>query len=444
MTLGDRRLDRRFEFIRQRVMRKPGESFPKLFADDAELEALYRFLNNDRLSLDKLLRPHLEETVARASEYETVLTLHDSTTFTFGGEAERDDIGSIDGKNAGFIGHFALALLPGEHRTVLGVLGCEPTFRTEPISNKHWRVREMSPDKRSLRWPRMIDFTASLVGGSTSLLHVMDSEGDSYELFSKLTQGNHRFVTRCAHGHRKVEGEDGFLDVAVEGGTVVACRRALLGHRTHMASRGVSRHKPRAEREAKLEVRAVSVAIAHYGRRHDLPSSVNLNVVHVYEVDAPAESDPVDWKLYTNEPIETPEQILRVVDTYRSRWVIEEFFKALKTGCAFEKRQLTNRDSILNALAVLAPVAWQLLVLRNESRTDHAPTALTTRQLIVLQTMVKKPLPEKPTARDVMLAVASLGGHIKNNGDPGWLVLGRGFTDLLMYERGWMAARGEM
>ena len=36
----------------------------------------------------------------------------------------------------------------------------------------------------------------------------------------------------------------------------------------------------------------------------------------------------------TTEPIDTVEQVLRIVDWYRARWVIEEFFKALKTGCA--------------------------------------------------------------------------------------------------------------
>jgi IS4 transposase len=46
--------------------------------------------------------------------------------------------------------------------------------------------------------------------------------------------------------------------------------------------------------------------------------------------------------LYTSEPIDTAEQLLTIVDQYRSRWVIEEFFKALKTGCAFEKRQLES------------------------------------------------------------------------------------------------------
>jgi hypothetical protein len=443
MSLGDRRLDARLDFIRKRMAVDPSKSFPKMFPKDKELEGLYRFLNNQRLDLDTLLSSHFDETVDRASDLPTVLALHDSTTFTFGGEGERDDIGSIDGKNAGFIGHFALAVELGEKRTVLGVLGCEPIFRTES-SDEHWRKRQLNPDKRFARWRRMVEETSARVGNRTSLVHVMDSEGDAYELFSQLVQGGRRFVIRCAHGSRKVAGPDATLEIAVERGAVVACRRALLGHRTKHASRGKSRHKPRAERVAKLEVSSISIELERPPRRPDLLERVKLHVVHVREVDAPVGADPVNWKLYTTEPIDTPEQILDIVDAYRSRWIIEEYFKALKTGCAFEKRQLTNRSSILNALAVFAPMAHQLLVLRNEARIDGFPTSLSERQIHVLRTMSHRPLPKCPTARDLMLAVAALGGHIKNNGEPGWLVIGRGFTDLLMFEMGWIAAQAQM
>ncbi len=33
-----------------------------------------------------------------------------------------------------------------------------------------------------------------------------------------------------------------------------------------------------------------------------------------------------------------------------------------------------------------------------------------------------------------------LGGHLKHNGELGWITLGRGFDKLLMMELGWMAA----
>jgi hypothetical protein len=48
-------------------------------------------------------------------------------------------------------------------------------------------------------------------------------------------------------------------------------------------------------------------------------------------------------------------------------------------------------------------------------------------------------MPKQPLIRDAMLAVAGLGGHLLSNGDPGWLVLGRGMHDLLLLELGWRA-----
>lgn len=43
------------------------------------------------------------------------------------------------------------------------------------------------------------------------------------------------------------------------------------------------------------------------------------------------------------------------MDAYRARWVIEEFFKALKTGCNFERRQLESFQSLRIALAIFLP-----------------------------------------------------------------------------------------
>jgi hypothetical protein len=167
-----------------------------------------------------------------------------------------------------------------------------------------------------------------------------------------------------------------------------------------------------------------------------------VNVIHVFERKPPPGQPPVEWFLLTNLPIDDNDAIAFAVDCYRARWIIEEYFKALKTGCLFEKRQLESAHSLLNALAILAPVAWRLLLLRHLARLKKpAPVAhaLTTKQLEVLRAVAKKPLPGRPTARDAMLAVASLGGHIKSNGDPGWMVLGRGMHDLLLLELGWRA-----
>ncbi len=121
-------------------------------------------------------------------------------------------------------------------------------------------------------------------------------------------------------------------------------------------------------------------------------------------------------------------------------------------------RQLETLRALLNALAIFSVIAWRLLVLRYVARTSPAAPAveaLTPRQVRLLQrlTTMKGPgvpvvkMPADPTATDALLAVARLGGHITNNGAPGWQVLGRGYESLLLMELGWRAAQaspGEM
>jgi hypothetical protein len=169
-----------------------------------------------------------------------------------------------------------------------------------------------------------------------------------------------------------------------------------------------------------------------------------LNVVRVWEAAPPDGEEPVEWVLFTSDPIDSEEQILQIVDRYRARWTIEEYFKALKTGCAYESRQLEDFNSLTNALAVFAPIACTLLDLRSQARrTPDAPAELilSQTQIEVLRALGRTPLPKAPTQRDVLLAIAALGGHIKWNGDPGWLTLGRGYADLLMLTAGWEAAK---
>jgi hypothetical protein len=179
--------------------------------------------------------------------------------------------------------------------------------------------------------------------------------------------------------------------------------------------------------------------------KSSLTKKLPLNVVRVFEVDTPAGCEPVEWRLVTTEPIDTTEQVLAVVDFYRKRWVIEEFFKALKTGCSVEKRQLESLDGLLKMIALFVPVAWSLLRLRilaRESAETPAEVVLTPAQITILQSIPRSRtrIGCRPSVRDALLAIAALGGHLARNGDPGWITLHRGYEELLTLERGWHLA----
>jgi len=94
---------------------------------------------------------------------------------------------------------------------------------------------------------------------------------------------------------------------------------------------------------------------------------------------APEGAQAIEWKLVTREPADTPEQILTIVDYYRCRWPIEEFNKALKTGCRVQARQLVDVAALLNVVALFVPIAWSILHLRTSPTPQSATRCRRTR-----------------------------------------------------------------
>ena len=48
------------------------------------------------------------------------------------------------------------------------------------------------------------------------------------------------------------------------------------------------------------------------------------------------------------------------------------------------------------------------------------------------------------TVGDAIRLLARLGGHLKNNGAPGWITLGRGYEKLLLLRIGWQMAMASL
>lgn len=439
--LGDERLNRRLGLLADQLAERPDESFPKAL-DDSQLEAAYRFFGNDRVSPEAILAPHFRQSARRAMEHERILVVHDTTQFDFPGNSKREGLGRLIRPAAqGFFGHFSLALSADGARVPLGLLALETVFRLDKsIGHKNW-TRAKNRGERA-RWHNCIDDAEMLLDGRTKAIHVMDREADSYALLAALTDRRRDFVVRSFQDRVLVDHEARLREVARA--TRPSLRREVpLSPRPRIRGPKGERHPARRFRIASLSIAALAVELPRTSDGSKAESAtIQANVIHVFEKKTPTGESPVEWFLLTSLPIDTPEAIAFAVDCYRARWVIEEFFKALKTGCQYESRQLESAASLLNALAIFAPVAWRLLLLRHLARNDAkapATAALTAKQLQVLRAVAKKPLPQRPTVRDAMLAVAALGGHLKNNGDPGWLVLGRGLHDLLLLELGWRA-----
>ena len=445
---GDERLDRRLVHIAKLIGASPGASFPAAAGNDANLEATYRFLNNERVTPEEILAPHVRQTVRRATQVECVVVAHDTTEFNFG-RFEREDLGCVGrGKSFGFYGHFSLAVDLAT-REPLGLVAIRTHERRADKGRRGHQALQSATDNEFHRWLDGAVEADELLRPHITPIHVMDREGDSYALMAELARRGLRFVIRMAGQKRKTDGECETVGEALVGLDVLAEREVPITARRPSALPTYRKNFPeRNARLARLQITATRVTLLRPDSSSRSPVKLlTLNVVHVFEPEPPDGEPAVEWRLWTTEPVDTADQVLAVVDAYRCRWLIEEYNKALKTGCAFEKRQLESKAALLNALAVLAPIAWRLLLLRTLARDDartSATRALTPVQLrclaFALRQLQRPPLPRAPTVRDAMLGVAGLGGHIKNNGDPGWIVLGRGFEKLLTVELGYIAA----
>ena len=92
-------------------------------------------------------------------------------------------------------------------------------------------------------------------------------------------------------------------------------------------------------------------------------------VVHVMEVDAPQGVEPIEWILLTSLPVESFEDAWLVIGYYEKRWLIEEWHKALKTGCRLEHRQLKTASRLEALTGLLSVVSVRLLQLKSAART---------------------------------------------------------------------------
>jgi transposase-like protein/DDE family transposase len=448
--LGDQRLNVRRDRLIAAFEQSPDAPFPAACAGDAEVEALYRFLRNRRVSWREVVEPHLRATEARCAAVGEVLVLHDTTDMVFRGAAPRAGLRTLSTQRQGYWLHVALAVSAEGLRAPLGLLALQPFVRPvrAPGPPSPPSTPQADSPKESRCWGEGVAAVRARLATRAAAIHVMDRAGDSYELFADLLAHHDRFVVRLAQD-RQVTTEDG----AGRLHTVVP-REALGERQVTLAPRSAGsrpqyarhKHPPREGRVATLRFAAREVTLqrpAHLPSR--VPPHLRVHVVYVWEVDAPAGEVPVEWRLISREPIATVTDVLRIIDVYRTRWLIEEFFKALKTGCAYEQRQLESLHTLLVALALLAPVAWQLLLLRHLAQTapeSPATAVLTARQLALLRAHASRPqLGPQPTVAEALLAVASLGGHLRQNGPPGWLVLGRGLHKLGLMESGWIAAQ---
>ncbi len=224
--------------------------------------------------------------------------------------------------------------MSAEHGEVLGLVDQMYACRNDATyGSKHDRQQRPYEEKESFKWEA--SFRASwerLYEAAPRLVFVNDREADVYNYMMVLIDEGARFVVR-GEQDRRLETSSGRLDDAIANAPV-------KGHATVF----IDQKGGRPARTARVALRACTVTILPPKNALETLPPLTVNVVLLEEVDPPESGQPVKWTLLTSEPVESLDDIARVVTYYNLRWPVEEFHKCWKSdGTDWARGFLTDR-----------------------------------------------------------------------------------------------------
>ena len=458
VDLNDERLNNRISEVLSLLAAHPTASIPAACGGYAETAAAYRLFDNEKVRFENVLQPHIEATRQRIAVQPVVILPQDTTEIDLTRPQQQVvGAGPLDGgpRRGVFLHPLCVFTADG---TPLGTLRATVWARDEeppPSKAERSARRKQTPieEKESQRWIDTLRVAReeSRLAPDTRFVCVADSEADIYEVVVEAQappEDLHWIVRACQNrALQPAENEDPADEAA--GASVNLLRERVLaeevlfthtiavrGRKAKVSCEDRGRRQPRQSRTAEVEVRVARVTLRPPWRPDRKLPPVSVNVVLVREIAPPLGEDPVEWILVTNLPIENVEQVREVIQYYCVRWMIEIFFRTLKSGCRVEERRFETIDRLLLCLAVYLIVTWRTLLVCRLGRScpDISCEAVfePAEWKAVYRVVRRETLPRTPPKLGEMVRmVAQLGGYVnrKRPDEPGpqtvWLGLQR-------------------
>lgn len=451
-----KRVDRAIT-IAEAMAASPGQNLPQLFAHPYDLRAAYTFFHHPEATPDNLQAGHRERVLCAMEQPGRYLLLEDTSEVRCTETGEIIGLGPVGASKqaqTGFHLHSVLAVrwpsAPNQappRRPNVEILG---------LADQQYHVRQPRPDElkphASLRRVLPAEELESSLWEKASRrlgpapareevvwVKVGDRGADIFDHLGECQQQGHRFIIRARQDRVLLSAQ------GQRGGRLFATVRAPESCGNLELE---LRARPgQAARRARLQVsftplllRAPQVAGQGPGARAPLACVA----VRVWEPEPPAGVKALEWILLTDLAVTNFAQACEVAQMYATRWLEEEFHKALKSGMAAEGAQLETAAAWFALVAMKSIAALRLLELRERTRlTPEAPAetaGLSPLELQVLRVRTGRPV---KTVAEAALAIGRLGGHLnrKSDGLPGWLTLWRGWQILQTLVEGVLIAR---
>lgn len=431
VDLGDKRLNDRILEVLSMLGASPSKSIPAAVnGGHNETTAAYRFFDNGKLDFTNILAPHIDATYQRLSQEKIVIVAQDTTELDLTRpNVQVQGAGLLDGHSRyGEFLHPMVAFTP--NGTPLGTLYAELWTRGSGPPKAANRKKHPIEEKESLRWLDTHKHAQEIAQQypETQIIAVADSEADIFEVIEtdKDSPANFHWIIRGGHDRVTIEdGDNGtnLLRNKLEQSPV--CYRKPIfvrGREQKVTCDERERRQPRQSRESEVEVRAAEVTLRGSSRPDRKLANTTVNIVWAHEINVPDDDAPVDWMLITSMPISTKEEIERVLTYYCVRWMIEIYFRTLKSGARIEARLFETLERFERCLAIAMIVAWRTLYTTRMGREfpDISCESIFSEdewQPVYKLVTTEDPPAEPPTLKVMVRLIARLGGYVDRSRD---------------------------
>jgi hypothetical protein len=401
----------------------------------AEAKGTYRFFKNQRVTMDAVLKGHVEATIERAGAQEVVLAVQDTTFLNYTAHAPEGvgPIGTKKDRSVGLVLHGTVAFsLAG---TPLGVVDAQCWARDPAAAGKREKRKQLPiEEKESVKWLRSYRAVAEAqrLCPNTMWVSVGDRESDIFELFDEAAGcGNGPKLLVRAERTRNRKTLDGAGSDNPEYLWERMKKEPVAGHRVLH----IPKKTTRPQRQAQIEIRYGPVLLGPPADSKLQP--VQVWAVYAREVDCgPEVQEPIEWMLLTTVAVSSFQEADERLRWYALRWGIELFHRILKSGCKIEDRLLDDAESLKKCLAFDLVVAWRIHQLMMASReTPNVPCSgfFEQDEWQVLHAFLhnEPPPTTTPSLQVVVHMMSRLGGFIARKGsEPGMITLWRGLIRL--------------
>lgn len=425
IDLGDERLNRRARKLSETLAADVQASINGACQGWPETKAAYRFFDNEKTTPEGIHAPHYQATLERIRQQAVVLIAQDTTELDFTDHPPKGAGPLASLHRLGFLDHTSLAVTP--ERIPLGVIAVEMIQRTEEgFGESKQRQYDPLETKETYRWLTGYRAACEVAAAApeTQIVSLADCEGDIYELFLEGEQHETpaEYVIRAGKNRNLTE-----RDPEAGPHSYVKLRATMVDAPLQtILELDLTETPKRQARTARCEVRAQQVLLKAPRRRDGKLQNLSVNVVWVREVNAPADVEAIDWLLITSLPIDTVNEVMRVVEYYAARWSIEVYFRVFKSGCKVEDIQLETTARLLPCLMLYRIIAWRVLhvtMLGRECPDLPCEALFSEAEWKSVWCIVRKEKPPaaSPTLREFLRILSELGGHNgrKHDSPPG-------------------------